>query len=286
MKKTGEQQHEEMTIKELDIDAIVRERAGKRGKYIPRCLTALLARVIHQEFINEYLRRGKVGVDFCRGTVDYIGVHISVEGKENLPDDGSLCTFVSNHPLGAIDGVTLGWIIGEHYDGKIKYLVNDLLMNLQGLAPLCVPINKIGRQARSFPATVEATFASDCHVIMFPAGLCSRKQDDGTIRDLPWNKAFINKSVQHHRNIVPIHFEGRNSNRFYSVARWCKRLHLPNLAMALLPDEMYRSRGNHYTVRIGKPIPWQTFDRSRTPAQWARWVQDQVYSIQDTGSTA
>ena len=239
---------------EIDIDRIVRERAGKKAKYIPKWLTGLLARIIHQEFINTYLRQGRVG-------------------------DGRLYTFVSNHPLGAVDGVTLGWIIGEHYGGKIKYLVNDLLMNLEGLAPLCVPVNKIGKNARSFPALVDGTFASDCHVIMFPAGLCSRKQDDGTIRDIPWNKAFVVKSVQHERDIVPIHFEGRNSNRFYNVARWCKRLHLPNFAMALLPDEMYRSRGKHYVVRIGKPIPWQTFDKTKTPAQWGRWVQDKVYSL-------
>jgi putative hemolysin len=264
-------------INEIDIDSIVRSRAGRYAKFIPRWLTGLLARIIHQEFINIYLRQGRVGVDFCKGVVEYVGADVKVEGRENLPDDGQLCTFVSNHPLGAVDGVTLGWVIGEHYDSKIKYLVNDLLMNLQGLAPLCVPINKIGRQARSLPAVVEETFSSDCHVIMFPAGLCSRRQDDGTIRDIPWSKAFIVKSVQHQRNIVPIHFEGRNSDRFYSVARWCKRLHLPNFAMALLPDEMYRSRGKHYTVRIGKPIPWQTFDKTKTPVQWAAWVQEKVY---------
>ncbi len=264
-------------INEIDIDSIVRSRAGQHARFIPRWLTGLLARIIHQEFINIYLRQGRVGVDFCKGVVEYVGADVKVEGRENLPDDGQLCTFVSNHPLGAVDGVTLGWVIGEHYDSKIKYLVNDLLMNLQGLAPLCVPINKIGRQARSLPAVVEETFSSDCHVIMFPAGLCSRRQDDGTIRDIPWSKAFIVKSVQHQRNIVPIHFEGRNSDRFYSVARWCKRLHLPNFAMALLPDEMYRSRGKHYTVRIGKPIPWQTFDKTKTPVQWAAWVQEKVY---------
>ena len=66
-----------------------------------------------------------------------------VKGEENLPKEG-LYTFVSNHPLGAIDGVTLGMVLGRHYDGKIKYLVNDLLMNLKGLAPLCIPINKLG----------------------------------------------------------------------------------------------------------------------------------------------
>ena len=114
---------------------------------------------------------------------------------------------------------------------------------------------------------------------MFPAGLCSRRQADGSIRDLPWNKTFVTKSIQHGRDIVPIHFIGTNSNRFYNVAQWCKRLHLPNFAMLLLPDEMYRSRGRRYIVKIGKPIPCAQFDESRTPSEWGRWVQNKVYEL-------
>ena len=49
--------------------------------------------------------------------------------------------------------------------------------------------------------------------------------------------------------------------------------------MTLLPDEMYRARGKHYTVRFGKPIPYSTFDRSRTPNEWARWVENEVYKL-------
>lgn len=260
----------------IDIEAIVRSRMGEKAKYVPSFLISMLKGLVHQDYINGYLCENRVGADFCQGALDYLGVTVDVEGKENLPS--SLCTFVSNHPLGAIDGVTLGSVLGGHYDGKIKYLVNDLLMNLDGLAPLCVPINKLGAQARNFPAMVEGAFSSDNHVVMFPAGLCSRKQN-GVIRDLKWNKAFVTKSVQHQRDVVPVHFEGQNSNRFYLVANICKTLHLPNFAMALLPDEMYRSRGRHYTVKIGKAIPWQTFDRTKTPMEWAQWVQSEVYNL-------
>ena len=267
------------SILEIDLDTIIRKRAGSKARFIPQWLINGLKRLIHQEFINIYLRRGLEGVPFCKGVLDYLGVEVDVEGSENLPHDDRWYTFVSNHPLGAIDGVTLGWVLGEAYDGKIKYLVNDLLMNLRGLAPLCVPINKIGRQARNLPAMVETAFAGENHVVMFPAGLCSRKMKDGEIRDLPWNKSFIKKSMQHGHDIVPIHFLGQNSSRFYNVARWCKRLHLPNLAMLLLPDEMYRSQGRHYTVRIGKPIPVSQFDNSHSASQWAMWVQEQVYKL-------
>ncbi|WP_302018323.1 1-acyl-sn-glycerol-3-phosphate acyltransferase [Paraprevotella clara] len=264
----------------IDLDDIIRTRAGKKAKYIPGFLINGLKRLIHQDFINEYLRQGYVGVDFCEHTLAYLDVKVKVDGLENISDLSRKYTFVSNHPLGAIDGVTLGMVLGRHYDGKIKYLVNDLLMNLKGLAPLCVPINKLGKQARNFPQMVENTFRSDDQVIMFPAGICSRRMKDGSIRDLAWNKTFIVKSVATRRDVVPIHFIGQNSDRFYSIAEWCKRLHLKfNLAMLFLPDEMYRSRHGEYRVVIGKPIPWSTFDKSKSPQQWAQEVKEQVYKL-------
>ncbi len=265
-------------ITRIDIESIVRNRLGARAKYVPGFVFSWLRRFIHEDFINTYLEEGREGVDFCKGTIDYLGVTVDVKGRENLPSDEKKYTFVSNHPLGAIDGVTLGAVLGQAYNGRIKYLVNDLLMNLKGLAPLCVPINKIGKQARNFPAVVETAFAGNDHIVMFPAGLCSRKQN-GVIRDIAWKKSFLKKSVQHHRDVVPIHFLGENSKRFYRVANFCKFFHLPNFAMAFLPDEMYRSRGNHYVVRIGKPIPWENFDSSRTQAEWVKYVQDRVYEL-------
>ena len=206
---------------------------------------------------------------------------IRIIGKENLPpkDDGKLYTFVSNHPLGGQDGVALGSIIGRHYDGRFRYLVNDLLMNLPGLAPVCIGINKTGRQGRDFPRMVEAGFKSDNHMLMFPAGLNSRKQKDGSIHDLPWKKTFITKSVECHRDVVPIYFSGRNSERFYRIAKFSDRWLPFNLAMIFLVDEMYRNVGKHFDIYIGKPIPWQTFDKSRTPYEWAQWVQQEVYKL-------
>ena len=266
-------------ITEIDIESIIKSRAGRRARYIPRFVFAWLRRLIHQDFINAYLRQGREGVDFCRGVLQYLNVTVDVQGLDNLPPAGSgYYTFVCNHPLGAIDGVTIGAVLGEHYGGQVKYLVNDFLMNLKGLAPLCVPVNKVGHQARNLPEMVEQIFAGQNHVIMFPAGLCSRRTDD-VVRDLPWQKTFVLKSRLHQRDVVPIHFIGQNSDRFYRVANLCKRFHLPNFAMALLPDEMYRSQGGHYEVRIGQPIPWQTFDKSRTAQQWAQQVREQVYTL-------
>ena len=266
----------------IDIEKILKGKMGAKAKYVPPFLVSWLKRIAHQDEVNDFLweNRDKVGTEWLEECVRYLDMTLIVEGKENLPDpaDGRLYTFVSNHPLGGEDGVALGAIIGRHYDSRFRYLVNDLLMNLPGLAPLCIPINKTGSQARNFPAMVEAGFQSDNHILMFPAGLCSRKKN-GVVRDLPWKKTFISKSVQYKRDVVPIHFSGHNSPFFYRLANFSDRFLPFNLAMIFLVDEMYKNVHKTFTVTVGKPIPWQTFDRSKTPMEWAKIVQDRVYAL-------
>ena len=272
-----------ITEKTIDISDILRGKMGSKAKFVPSPLVKWLKHIVHQDEVNKYLwdSRHLTGVEWLEDCMRYLDMTLEIVGKENLPDkdDGKLYTFVSNHPLGGEDGVALGAVIGRHYDGRFRYLVNDLLMNLPGLAPLCIPINKTGSQSRSFPAMVEAGFRSDNHMLMFPAGLCSRRIN-GEIRDLPWKKTFITKSVETHRDVVPIHFGGRNSDFFYTLANVCKALGIKfNIAMLFLVDEMYKNVHKSFRIAIGKPIPWQTFDKSRTPAQWAQHVQDEVYKL-------
>lgn len=272
-----------ITEKTIDINDILKSKMGSKAKYVPAPLVKWLKHIVHQDEVNKYLwdSRNLTGVEWLEDCMRYLDMTLDIVGKENLPDknDGKLYTFVSNHPLGGEDGVALGAVIGRHYDGKFRYLVNDLLMNLPGLAPLCIPINKTGSQSRSFPAIVESGFRSDNHMLMFPAGLCSRRIN-GKIHDLPWKKTFITKSVETHRDVVPIHFGGRNSDFFYTLANICKALGIKfNIAMLFLVDEMYKNVHKSFRIAIGKPIPWQTFDKSRTPAQWAQYVQDEVYKL-------
>ena len=271
-----------VTEKTIDINKILRQKMGAKAKYVPGVLVNWLKRIVHQDQVNAYLweSREKSGVDWLEECVRYLDMTLEIEGKENLPDpnDGRLYTFVSNHPLGGEDGVALGAIIGRHYDGRFRYLVNDLLMNLPGLAPVCIPINKTGSQSRNFPAMVEAGFQSDNHMLMFPAGICSRKRN-GVISDIPWKKTFLSKSVEYHRDVVPIHFSGQNSNFFYRLANFSDKHLKFNLAMLFLVDEMYKNVHKTFRVTFGKPIPWQTFDKSKSPTEWAQFVRDKVYSL-------
>ena len=265
----------------IDIDAILASKVGKKKRYIPRFLVSYLKKIVHQDELNVFLENepeGRCGVEFIEDFFKFFDNSFEVEGMENLPADG-WCTFVSNHPLGALDGMGLGMILGRRYDEKIKYLVNDLLMNIPQLKSLFIPINKTGRQAKDFPRQVDDAFKSENHILMFPAGICSRRIK-GVIRDLEWKKTFITKSIQTQRDIVPIHFEGRNSDFFYKLANVNKMLGIKfNIAMLYLADEMFKNRGKTFKVTIGKPIRWQTFDKSKKPIEWAQYVKDIVYSL-------
>ena len=274
---------EVITEKTIDIEKVLRDKMGAKARWVPGFAVKWLKKIAHEDDNNRFLwdardLKGSAWLDAC---LEFLDTRLEVEGEENLPpkDDGRLYTFVSNHPMGGIDGVALGSLIGKHYGNDFRYLVNDLLMNLPGLAPLCIPINKTGSQSRDFPRMVEEGFRGDYHILMFPAGLCSRRRD-GQIRDLPWKKTFVTKSVETQRDVIPIHFGGRNSDFFYRLSNFSdKYIKKVNVAMLFLVDEMYKNRGNTFPVKIGKPIPWQTFDKSKTPAQWAEAVKEIIYTL-------
>lgn len=273
----------QLTEQTIDVDKILQSKMGDKAVRVPRFLVSWLKKTLHQDELNAFLweSRGTTGSAWLKDCLRFLRNEVRIIGEENLPlaEDPRRYTFVCNHPLGGIDGVAIGSVIGGRYNDNFRYLVNDILMNLPGLAPLCIPINKTGRQGRDFPRMVEEGFASDHHIVVFPAGLCSRKIN-GEIHDLPWTKTFVTKSVQTRRDIVPMFFSGRNSERFYRIANLCKALRLKfNAAMLFLPDEMMRNRGKTFELHVGRPIPWQTFDGSRTPAQWAQWVQQETYQL-------
>ncbi len=267
----------------IDIDRVLASKLGDKSKRVPRFVVSYLKHIVHQDWVNKFLveARDLEGTPWLESCLRYQGVTLNVIGRENLPasDDPRRYTFVSNHPLGGIDGIALGSLLGRQYSDQFRYLVNDLLMNLRGLAPVCVPINKTGRQAKDFPAQIEGVFRSSYHVLMFPAGICSRRHN-GVIHDVEWKKTFISKSVETQRDVVPIYFDGRNSNFFYRLSNISDRLiKKVNIAMMYLVDEMYKNNGKTFNIYIGKPIPWQTFDHSRTPKQWAQWVQQRAYQL-------
>ena len=267
-------------ITQIDIKQVLRQKAPSAARKIPGFMVDYLIRTVHQDELNDILRRyhDKDGVAVMQELIGYFDLNLELVNEENIPAEGRYI-FASNHPLGGLDGICLSAIIGGRFDGKIRYLVNDLLLYLSNLRSIFVPINKHGAQGKKNAELIEKAYASDNQIITFPAGLCSRKQN-GKIQDTEWKKSFIQKAVEYRRDIVPVFFEGRNSNFFYRLANMRKALGIKmNYEMIYLPDEMFKSKHKTYSIHFGKPIPWQTFDSSRKPAEWAEWVKEIVYNL-------
>jgi putative hemolysin len=267
-------------LQHIDVKQALFNKSPRLASKIPAFLIRYLCRIVHQDEMNGIIERYRSvqGVAFMQALVHEFGLTLELHGEENLPDGGTYI-FASNHPLGGLDGICLAAVLGQRYNSAVRYLVNDLLMFIPNLQSIFVPINKHGAQDRIAAAKLEEVFRSGNQIITFPAGLCSRKIN-GRIYDLPWKKSFIQKAVAHHRDIIPVYFDGRNSAFFYRLANIRKRLCIKaNLEMLYLPDEMFGNRNQTFRIHFGSPIPWQTFDRTKTSSEWAGWVRDRVYSL-------
>lgn len=267
----------------IDVDKVLRERLPRHYRYIPRFVVRWLERTICQDQLNAILVKmaDKDSVDAATAALDEMRITFNATGLDHLPEDGRYM-FVSNHPLGGLDGLVLISLLGNHYGHKIKFLVNDLLMAVEPLRGVFLPVNKYGSQSRAAAAGIEQALKSDCQFITFPAGLCSRMQPDGSIADLPWQKAAVVHAVNYQRDIVPIFFNAQNSRFFYRFAKWRKRLGIKfNIELIFLPREMVKKCGDTLQVVIGEPIPWTALDASR-PKQEAARLRDIVINMANT----
>ena len=258
----------------IDVDQVLRARLPRHYRYIPRFAVRWLERTICQDRLNVILTKmaGKNSVDAATAALDEMDITVKATGLENLPDGRYL--FVSNHPLGGLDGLALISLLGNRYEHNIKFLVNDLLMAVEPLRGVFLPVNKYGSQSRYTAVQIEEALKSDNQFITFPAGLCSRMQPDGTIADLPWQKAAVVHAVNYQRDIVPVFFDAQNSKFFYRFAKWRKKLGIKfNIELIFLPKEMIKQCGSTLHAIIGEPIPWSSLDASHPKQEAARLRQ-------------
>ena len=262
----------------IDLEKVLAQKFP--NKKFPKWLVRRLKRFIHEDMLNDIISSGYEGTDLCKYAMQRLDIHLEAEGLENvvLPE-GARMLFTSNHPLGGADGLANVSVIADHFDSNIRLLVNDFLMFIKGLASISVPVNKTGGQTRELPRMLKEVYGSDATLMIFPAGLCSRRIN-GKVQDLPWTKDFIKRSRETGRWVIPMHFYGQNSNKFYTIANISKLFKLKfNLAMLWLPDELYRAQHKTFKIKFGTPIPPETFDKSKTDLEWAAWVREKVYEL-------
>lgn len=266
-------------IELIDVDRIFKNKNPRVYNLLPRFVLRYIKRIIHQDEINQALIRFKdyMGVDFVRSILDYMKIEYDVKGEENIPAEGRFI-FVSNHPLGGLDGMIFIDIIGKKFS-NIRFIVNDILLNIKNLESIFVPVNKHGRQSAAYARKIEDLYRSDNQVLYFPAGLCSRKSGK-RIMDLEWKKNFIKKAIDHKRDVIPMYFSGSNSRFFYRLANLRTFLGIKaNIELFFLPDEMFRQKGKKISVKIGKPVPYTTFNNSKSQSEWAKYLKYLVYEI-------
>jgi len=270
----------------INIEKIIASKNPRLLKLLPGFILRYVKRVLHVDELNEaiYRNRNRHGIDFIDAAMEEFGANTSVQGEENIPREGGVI-MAANHPLGGLDGIAFMKVAGQ-YRTDIRFFVNDLLMHLKNFAPIFVPVNKLGRNSPEYMQKFEEIYASETCLLIFPAGLVSRRQKGGVVRDLVWRKSFITKAIQYKKNIVPVFIDGHNSKRFYNLAYWRKKIGIKaNVEMFYLPDEMYRQKGKTITFIFGEPISWETFTKDKPAEYWSEKVKEHVYALKSGDKT-
>jgi 1-acyl-sn-glycerol-3-phosphate acyltransferase len=267
-------------VPKIDVEKVLYSKNPGLKKVIPKFIIKYLKRIVHQDDLNYFLETSGHLKDakLIEAGLKYLGIKALVHGTENIPASGRYI-FVSNHPLGGLDGLVFIYELSKIYP-DIKFPVNDILTNIENLSAIFLPVNKHGPQGKEAARRIEEAYASTGQILYFPAGLCSRKKR-GIIKDLPWHKSFIAKSIQHQRDVIPAYFSGRNSNFFYNLSNFRKFIGIKaNIEMLYLADEMFRQKDKEIHLVFGKKISWDTFDKSRSALEWADWVKARSYELE------
>jgi 1-acyl-sn-glycerol-3-phosphate acyltransferase len=264
----------------VDIEKILKDRAYKLYKWLPGFGLRWIKKKLHEDDINSAMRHLKdyYGLDYNSHALDRVGAKVEAFHSELVPKTEPV-TIAANHPLGGLDGMALIKAVGD-VRSDVYFFVNDILKNLKNYGEVFVAVNKLGATSTRSLRTMEDIFRSGGAVLIFPAGLVSRKID-GKVRDLSWKKSFVTQAIDHKRLVQPVFIEGSNSKFFYNFAIWRKRLGIKaNIEMLLLPGEMFRADKKNIRIHFSKPFSYKLFDDSRTHKGWADYIYQYIYSPQ------
>ena len=265
--------------KYIDINKVIKSKSERLAKWLPGFVAGYIKRIVHEDEVNEVMRNTShlSGLEFVNAVMDELQMTVMLSGAENIPKEGG-CILAANHPLGGLDGIAFMQAVGQ-VRSDMKFLVNDILLNIENFQPLFLPVNKHGANGREALNMIDQAYASDEATLVFPAGLVSRKLHEG-IADLEWKKSFISKATKYQQDIIPVHIGGRNSNFFYNLSKFRRKLGIKaNIEMFYLVDELFKQKGKTLKVTVGKPIPYTTFNKEKSQQEWADEVRRRVYEL-------
>ena len=187
----------------IDVRKLIAGKNKRLLRWLPGFFIRWIEKIIHQDEVNEFMSEHKDDdiYTFCKSGIERFNLKVDLKGIENIPDMSESCVFASNHPLGGMDAITIIYLFKD-VRPDIKFIVNDLLLNVANLRERFIGVNKVGKNAVESLQKVEEQFASNSATFIFPAGLVSRKIK-GEIVDLEWKKTFISKAKKYKKQVVP-----------------------------------------------------------------------------------
>ncbi|MBT3015325.1 MAG: lysophospholipid acyltransferase family protein [Candidatus Thiodiazotropha endolucinida] len=240
----------------LNVEQVLTERFPGFFNNKPQLLTTpmltLLRMLFHEREINRFLEdhQGLRGLDFIEKVLEYFDLDYLVSNRdlENIPPTGRVVV-VANHPLGALDALSLILMISR-VRTDIRVVANDLLSALEPLGDLLLPVDNMGgSSSRKGIKQVYEALEREEMVIVFPAGEVSRLRPNG-VRDVRWKNGFLQFIRRTEAPMLPIFIDAKNSPLFYAVSLLYKPI-----AALLLVGEMFHQRSNTIGFRIGGLVP-------------------------------
>ncbi len=271
-------------IQQLDIESIIRNQKNKFVSRLPKFVINFIKKSFRQNEINKILKKYHKdhGIDFVRDVIHkYLNIRIKPFNEHLLPENGKFI-FASNHSLGGVDFGVVYSQISKKYK-NVKIVANEMFMHIENVKDLFLPVSTIESNDKHKKDAIETHLKDEeGHLLIFPAGKVARmvkkKLDDGF-----WHRSFIRNAIEHKRDIIPLFVGGRNSKAFYRLAQIRTFLGIKaNLEFFLLPGEVFKQKNKTIPIVFGKPIPYTTFDESKTHLEWAQEVKKIIYNLEQT----
>ncbi|MBN2354782.1 lysophospholipid acyltransferase family protein [candidate division KSB1 bacterium] len=250
-------------MKELDVRALIEAKNPEFFEKNPRFLTRLLVKMIEKTVrareINDFLKQhGQVrGIAFIDELFEILDFSYIVSHKDihKIPAEGRVI-LVANHPLGALDGLSLLKAVSE-IRKDVKIIANDVLMNLENLSDYFLPYDVFSRKMQKVQVQrIGQVLQEDQAVIFFAAAEVSRLSFKG-VRDPGWLNGPVFFAKKYKVPILPVFFKAKNSMLFYFISLFSKKV-----SMFLLPREVFKKNGKTIRMIIGDPIPGVVFSSS------------------------
>lgn len=221
------------------------------------------------------------GVPFVEGLLKDLNITLRIDNEERLDHlpEGSFIT-VSNHPLGALDGISLIKIVGQRRP-KFKVMVNMVLNYISAMRPNFIAVDAL---ASSDPKKKAVSMQGIKAAMMqvkrgepmgfFPAGAVSKLNIHGNIDDRKWQPTIIRLIKQMKVPVVPIYFHNRNSwwFNFLGVVSW-------QLRTLRLPAEVFRKKNSEIHISVGEPIPYEEIAKFDDLDQLGEFLKAKTYAM-------